>query len=121
MPTDPEMARRIAENESRFRAANEKIEAAVQRLEPSAQTIPFVCECGRPDCLQTLRLTVAEYELARAHPRYFVCAPGHPLTGSGLGHVVEERRNFVISEKTGAAGAVAEERDPRQEEREGTG
>ena len=91
-----EMARRIAENEARFRDANEKIEAAVKRLEPSAVTIPFVCECGRPDCLQTLRLTVAEYELARQNPRYFACAPGHQLTGPGLGRLVEERGNFVI-------------------------
>ncbi len=120
-PTDPGMARRIAENEARFRDANEKIEAAFERLEPTTRSIPFVCECGRPDCFQVLRLTFAEYELARQNPRYFVCAPGHQLTGPGLGRTVQETRKFVIAEKIGAAGAVAEERDPRQEESERTG
>ena len=121
-PIDPGIARRIAENESRFRDANERIEDAAQRLEPDALSIPFVCECGRPECFQTLRLTLMEYELARETPRYFVCAPGHQLTHGGLGRVVLETKRFVITEKTGDAGAIAEERDPRQEEeRERTG
>ena len=44
---DPELARRIAENEARFRAANEKIEAARLRLGADPITVPFVCDCGR--------------------------------------------------------------------------
>ena len=119
--TDPGMARQIAENEARFRDANERIEAAFERLEPNVQTIPFVCECGRPDCLQILRLTLKQYESVRQHPRYFACAPGHQITGEGLGHVVEEHSTFVVAEKTGVAGAVAEDRDPRQEDRQNTG
>jgi hypothetical protein len=115
-PIDPGIARRIAENESRFRDANEKIEKAAQRLEPDAPSVPFVCECGRPDCFQTLRLTIVEYELARENPRYFVCVPGHEFTDGGLGRLVRETSGFVVAEKTGVAGAVAEERDPRQEE-----
>jgi hypothetical protein len=120
-PTDPGMARRMAENESRFRDANEKIEEAARRLEPDGPSIPFVCECGRPDCFQTLRLTLDDYGLARENPRYFICVPGHQLTGNGLGRIVHETSKFVIAEKTGVAGAVAEERDPGQEEREHTG
>ena len=119
--TEPGIARQIAENEARFRDANEKIEATFERLEPHVRTIPFVCECGRPDCFEILRLTLAEYESVRQHPRHFACAPGHPLTGEGLGRVVQENSKFVISEKTGVAGAVAEERDPRQEDRQDTG
>lgn len=119
-PPDPGMARRIAENEARFRNANEKIEAAFERLEPNSHSIPFVCECGRPDCFQIIRLTFEEYELVRQHPRHFACAPGHQITGEGLGRLVQENRTFVISEKTGLAGAVAEELDPREEEREQT-
>lgn len=118
--TEPEMARRIAENEARFRDANEKIEAAFERLEPNAQTAPFVCECGRPDCFQIIRLTLAEYELVREHPRHFACAPGHHMIGEGLGRVVQEYSTFVITEKTGVAGAVATERDPREDERQDT-
>ena len=116
--TDPGMARQIAENEARFRDANERIEAAFERLEPNVQTIPFVCECGRPDCLQILRLTLKQYESVRQHPRYFACAPGHQITGEGLGRVVQEHSTFVVAEKTGVAGAVAEDHDPRQEDRQ---
>ena len=49
LPTDPEIARRIGENEARFRDANERIEAAAEQLEPQALMMPFVCECGRPN------------------------------------------------------------------------
>ena len=49
---EAEMARRIGENEARFRAANEKIENAALRLQPDMKTLPFVCECGRPECLR---------------------------------------------------------------------
>ena len=74
---DPELARRIAENEARFRAANEKIEAARLRLGADPITVPFVCECGRIECLQTVRLTIAEYESVRSDGTAFVCVPGH--------------------------------------------
>jgi hypothetical protein len=110
---DAETARRTAENEARFRDANERIEDAVLRLEPNATTIPFVCECGRPECLTTLRLTIADYEAARENPRYFLCEPGHAILGPGLGRVVREASNVVIVEKLGEAGWVAQQRDPR--------
>jgi hypothetical protein len=112
---DDEVARRIAENEARFRDANERIEEAVLRLEPDAHTLPFVCECGRPECLTTIRLTIAEYETAREDPRFFVCEPGHEILGPGLGRVVRETSKFVIVEKLGEAGRVAERRDPRSD------
>ena len=110
---DDAAARRLGENEAKFRDANERIEQAVQRLEPGAQTLPFVCECGREECLATLRITIPEYERARRGPRYFLCAPGHEIIGPGLGRVVEQTSKFVITEKLGLAGRVAEEQDPR--------
>jgi hypothetical protein len=114
----PAVARRIAENESRFRDANERIEEAVLTHEVNTFTMPFVCECGREECLKILRLTLAEYELARQSPRSFLCAPGHQIVGSGIGRMVRETSKFVIVEKIGIAGVVAEERDPRGGNRE---
>ena len=107
------MARRIGENESRFRNANEKIETAVLRLEADAPSVPFVCECGRRECYVTLRLKLEEYEQAREHPRRFVCRPGHEITGPGLERVVLRADRYVIMEKLGIAGDVAEALDPR--------
>jgi hypothetical protein len=110
-----ETTRRIAENESRFRAANERVEEAWARLGASEQTLPFVCECGRTDCLVVLRLTVDQYEQGRRNPRFFLCAPGHEITGDGIGRVVQRESTFVVVEKLGEAGAIAEQADPRRD------
>jgi hypothetical protein len=110
---DLEMARRLAINESRFREANERIEDLAEALEADAPSVPFVCECGRTDCLDTIRIPIKVYERARQDPRYFLCKPGHEIIGPGLGRVVEETDTFVIMEKLGIAGAIAAERDPR--------
>jgi hypothetical protein len=110
---DAETERRIAENEVRFRAANEKVKAAGTRLGASEQTLPFVCECGRGECLRVLRLTIPQYEQGRQNARYFLCAPGHEITGEDLGRVVRRERSYLIVEKVGVAGAVAEQTDPR--------
>jgi hypothetical protein len=118
---DPGTARRIGENESRFRKANEKIANAFLRLEPDADTLPFVCECGRAECLQIIRLSLGDYEQAREQGTYFACAPGHEITGDGIGRVVRRTSSFVIMEKLGVAGAVADELDPRAAELEDTG
>ena len=126
---EDEMARRIAENEARFRDANEKIEDAALRLQPDMKTLPFVCECGRPDCYQTLRLTIVEYEFARQTGTFFACAPGHQITGrrvrsrrSGNGQVCDHgearsggrRRRGAGSQKGGdRTNGVVEPSGPR--------
>jgi len=113
---DPELARRIAENEARFRVVNEKIEAARLRLQADPITLPFVCECGRLECLQTVRLTIAEYESVRSDGTCFVCVPGHEITVGGVGRVVQDTRSYVVVQKIGVAGDVAEQHDPRADE-----
>jgi hypothetical protein len=115
-PFTDEAARRIAENESRFRAANEKIEDAVLQFDPDPVTVPFVCECGRPECLQTVRLSILEYEAVRANGAWFLCVPGHQIISGGIGRLEREALTYVVVEKIGAAGAVADELDPRAEE-----
>jgi hypothetical protein len=112
---EAETTRRIAENEARFRAANERVEEAWTRLGASEQTLPFVCECGRTDCLLVLRLTVDQYEQGRRNPRLFLCAPGHEITGDDIGRVVQRESSFVIVEKLGEAGTIAERADPRRD------
>jgi len=61
-----------------------------------------------------LRATLAEYERARENGRYFLCAPGHEITIDGMGAVVHREDRFVVVEKRGVAGAVAEANDPRR-------
>ena len=71
----------------------------VLRVEPDAPTLPFVCECGRPDCLKTVRLTIQEYEQAPKDPRCFLCITGQEIIGDNLGRVVRRTDKIVIVEK----------------------
>jgi hypothetical protein len=103
---------RIAQNESTFRAANERIELAAERAPVLLGKIPFICECPHLSCLETVALTAVEYEDVRAHARRFFCVPGHQLAALSVGAatVVEERDGVVVADKIGVAGEVAEQR-----------
>jgi hypothetical protein len=111
----------VGELESVFRRANETIEGALLRLEANVVSVPFVCECGRTDCLQTIRLTVSEYESVRSDGRYFVCRPEHEATARGMCRVVRATARYVVIEMTGAAGEVALGNDPRRNDQQRTG
>ncbi|MFL5953288.1 MAG: hypothetical protein ACJ76I_04165 [Gaiellaceae bacterium] len=103
---------RIAENQSRFREANEQIEAAADRMQLIG-VIPFVCECPREGCTEIVRLTIAEYEAIRVSPRLFFCAPGHHEIAVRAGAAVVVGGGdgrYLTVEKVGVAGEVAEER-----------
>ena len=84
---------RIAENESRFRTANEAIEdrAAELAFHLESDFVPFICECGDPRCTELIRLTLDEYEEVRANPRWFACMPGHErvVEHNGSGRLVQ--------------------------------
>src|SRR2546423_820172 len=107
-----ERTRRLAENEARFRAVNERVER--RRLEAGGgeEPIEFVCECGDADCAEPIRLTVAEYEWLRSDPERFAVVPGHEKDLEG--EVVRDEGRFRVLEKVGAAGEVARETDPRE-------
>ena len=45
-------------------------------VEPGQERWDFTCECGAPDCRETVSLTTAEYEARRTGGRR-VLAPGH--------------------------------------------
>ena len=113
LPFDDETKRSIAENEVRFRAANERIEDAGERFRVGASTLPFICECGRLACVEVVRATIVQYEEVRANPRQFMCVIGHEITADGVGRVLRKESGFVVVEKLGVAGDVAEANDPR--------
>jgi hypothetical protein len=102
--------RRIAENQSRFREANEKIEVAAERL-GILDPVPFICECSRQDCTRLLRLTLDEYEEIRQYPQRFFTAPGHQdiAVETGAGTAVEATDGHVVVDKVGEAGEIARE------------
>jgi hypothetical protein len=107
---DDARQRRAAANETTVRDVNEAIERGQW---PGEQDSPstFRCECARLDCNQMIALTPLEYEQVRRHPRRFVLVPGHEL--AEIEPVVERHPGYVVVEKRGEAGELADERDPR--------
>lgn len=71
----------------------------------------WICECDRGDCLQTMSLTLAEYDQLRTHPRQFAVVPDH--VDAAIEEVVARREAHVIVRKFGPAGQHAERTHPR--------
>jgi hypothetical protein len=97
-------------NESTFREANEQIEAKRAELDLNEGQTPYLCECENERCTTIVRLTTAEYEAVRNHPRQFLLAPGHEEPDD---RVVSQQERFTVVEKTGEEGRLVEEQDPR--------
>ncbi len=102
-----------AENEATFRAANERIRAAEQELDPPLERVPYLCECDDVHCHAPMRLTAPEYEHIREDGATFGVLHGH----SSNGEVVEEQGQYaVVCKPDGSGGAVARALDPRRED-----
>jgi hypothetical protein len=107
----PEEARegRLAQNEILFRSVNEAIEQ--QALEfGGLDQYEFICECARTSCFDRISLTLKEYEHVRAEGTRFFVVPGHEDVAVEL--VLEAHPGFVVVEKDGHAGVVAEHAEP---------
>lgn len=99
---------RIAENQSVFREANERIEVGAEGAAIFG-AVPFICECPRRACTEIVRLTLDQYEDVRAVSVRFFTIRGHQdiATEAGAARVVEEREGYVVVDKVGVAGEVA--------------
>jgi hypothetical protein len=103
---------RAARNEALFREVNERVLELAERYgKPEAREASFICECSDGECAARLELPVQVYEAVRASSRQFVVAPGHE--GSFRERVVARHDEYVIVEKAGAAGRIAEQTNPR--------
>jgi hypothetical protein len=90
---------RRAKNETMFREVNERI-VDVQ----DGNELEVLCECGDPECIESLRVTLAEYEAIRADPTAFVVVPGHE--NLDVDHIQREQPAFLIVTKQGVSGRV---------------
>ena len=100
---------RRALNENVFREMNERLEQLGEEFGDAA--VEFLCECADPACSEALSVPVSVYEAVRDHARWFLLVPGHQR--EGVERVVEEHLGYLVVEKLGEAGEVAEETDPR--------
>ena len=105
-------ARRLALNESLVREVNERIRQNAARLGITSHS-DFLCECADESCADRTTLAIAEYERIRAHGGRFVVVPGHDLPD--IEKRVAEGEGYVIVEKVGEPGEIAEDLDPRAE------
>jgi hypothetical protein len=101
---------RVALAEVESRDVNETI-APAPEAGWDLGVVPRQCECGDHDCAVTIRMTVAEYEELRGHPRRFAIADGHLYAEAEV--VVARERRYVVVEKFEVAAAIAEATDPR--------
>jgi hypothetical protein len=105
---------RVAKNEALFREVNERIREVSGRVVAfdGDATLEFVCECSKERCSEPVELTLAEYESIRSEPTHFLVAPGHVWQPETEG-AVREYETYAVVEKTGNAGDVASDKDPR--------
>jgi hypothetical protein len=104
-----ERARVVAGNEVLYREINEIIEGGQWPGDKHGRA--FRCECAQLGCAGLIEMKPEDYEAVRANPRRFVLLPGHH--DPTIEAVVEVQADYVVVEKRGAAGAVAEAGDPR--------
>lgn len=105
-------ADRAARNEALFRRVNERLEEVNKAFEDLLGEADFFCECAAVECMEKIRMSIAEYEELREVSTHFAVKPGHE--DSTVERVVDERTGYVVVEKVGRAADRAEELDPRE-------
>jgi hypothetical protein len=103
--------RRIAENESSFRAANEHM-AAWEERDRAEGTELYFCECPDPQCEEMVRVQGSDYERVRKNPAHFIVVPGHEVLD--VEAVIESHEGWALVEKGSRVREIVEEGDPRQ-------
>ena len=105
-----ERGKRLAQNEDRFRDANERLERAVaEGGTANGGRVEFLCECADRDCTASISLTLAEYRRVRSDSTWFAVRPGHQQRD--VEDVVDRSDEYLIVAKRGEAGREAERLD----------
>lgn len=98
---------RAARNEALFREVNENIARLEDRHGASATEPVYICECANAGCRDQLAIDPDTYRRIRGNARLFFLRPGHE--DPQLERIVETHPDYLVVEKTGAAGDVAEQ------------
>jgi hypothetical protein len=100
-------AEKGAQNQALIREVNERIE----EVAGDAAGIEFLCECADTDCIETLTLSIGEYEAIRSSSTRFPIMSGHDRPE--FERVVEENGRYAVVEKFGEAAEIVRKLDPR--------
>ena len=108
MDKDGQQARevRAARNQSLFRLVNERMRELNEAFSAVASTFAIACECADTMCIETIEIERDAYLAVRKEPRRFVVRAGHIYLD--VENVVGEHDGYVVVEKLGAGGELAE-------------
>lgn len=105
--SDHEREVRAARNQSLFRSLNEKMGELNKTFESMTETFAIACECADTNCIDMINIRPDDYFAVRSVPRHFVVRAGHVYPDVEV-VVRESDDDYVVVEKIGAAGEVAE-------------
>jgi hypothetical protein len=97
---------RAARNEALFREVNQNIAQLEEQYGGTTTEPAFICECATDGCTERLAVDLDAYERVRQEPRLFFVLPRHE--DPQLERVVETYGDYLVVEKTGEAGEVAQ-------------
>jgi hypothetical protein len=100
---------RAARNQALFRSVNKRLEELNEAFESVTETFTIACECADTTCTEMIDIEPGDYEAVRSEPRHFVVRPGHVYPDVEV--VIRDEPGYVVVEKTGTAGEVAETLD----------
>jgi len=107
-----EHEKQVGRNEHEARASNELVSVEGEQADVAGPaTLAVQCECGDRSCHEQLSMTVSEYEEIRSESAHFAVLAGHELLDCE--RVVAAHDGYLIVEKFGDAGRVADASDPR--------
>lgn len=112
--TEAERAARGARAQSLFRDVNERVREINDAFSIAVPLGDWVCECADDACTDRIALTPLEYERIRSNPARFVVLPSDSHVFPEIEDVVQRGERFWVVEKTGAAGELAAQVDPRR-------
>jgi hypothetical protein len=100
---------RAGRTEALFREVNENIASLEETFGATDEPV-YICECASVGCTERLAIDPEAYRRARQEGRRFILRPGHedPL----IERVIERNPDYLVVEKTGEAGEVAEQAAP---------
>jgi hypothetical protein len=102
--------RKRAQNEVAFREVNEDINAIIDGHGADLPAAPFVCECGDRACRRLINVPMSTYREVRKSPRRFFYDLVHDGQTDEETSTIETHDRFLVVEKSGVAGEIAEAR-----------
>jgi len=109
-----ERGERVGRNEDLFRTVNERVRDVNEAFSVVLEQTDFVCECGMRECVETVRMTLAEYERVRSDPTLFAIVPGHDFPEYER-VVGGNERYAVVRKHEGGPADLARELDDRSD------